>query len=331
MALSQGGFTFVAVAGGGVTPPQSFRGSRHRNGRRSAGPRKPARFRADSGLSVSPDSGSSSSTSFGTVTVSANPAGLAPGVYYGLVVVSSAGTVNSPQQFEVVLNVLASQQSAGATAAPSGLIFTAPAGGDSPSSQTFLLTNLNASSAALAVKVTTTDGGSWLVAAPDNGTHSGGRVADHHRPAQYRVAAGGRLSSGNSSAGRKHAAHGERCLRGSSFGDSGGRLIVDGACCHTGELHGNETLSGIHFPHSGFRDSGQLAIADPTASGRRLRKSDDQRASGHRFLKWRSAPLAGIATDWAMAGHLAWTQPESEPNRDYRQREHRFAGAARVD
>jgi trimeric autotransporter adhesin len=173
MALSQGGFTFVAVAGGGVTPPQSFEVLATGTG----GFGWTAQASTVSGglwLSVSPDSGSSSSTSFGTVTVTANPAGLAPGVYYGLVVVSSAGTVNSPQQFEVVLNVLASQQSAGATAAPSGLIFTAPAGGDSPSSQTFLLTNLNASSAALAVKVTTTDGGAWLVAAPDNGTIAAG-------------------------------------------------------------------------------------------------------------------------------------------------------------
>ncbi len=173
MALSQGGFTFVAVAGGGVTPPQSFEVLATGTG----GFGWTAQASTVSGgywLSVSPDSGSSSSTSFGTVTVSANPAGLAPGVYYGLVVVSSAGTVNSPQQFEVVLNVLASEQSAGATAAPSGLIFTAPAGGNSPSSQTFLLTNLNASSASLAVKITTTDGGTWLVAAPDNGTIAAG-------------------------------------------------------------------------------------------------------------------------------------------------------------
>jgi uncharacterized protein (TIGR03437 family) len=169
MALSQGGFTFVAVAGGGVTPPQSFEVLATGTG----GFGWTAEASTVSGgawLSVSQESGSSSATSFGTVTVTASPTGLAPGVYYGLVVVSSAGTVNSPQQFEVVLNVLASQSSAGATAAPSGLIFTAPAGGDSPSSQTFLLTNLNAASAALSAKVTTTSGGTWLVAAPDNGS-----------------------------------------------------------------------------------------------------------------------------------------------------------------
>ena len=170
MALSQGGFTFVAVPGGGVTPPQSFDVLNTGAGAFSW----TAQATTISGgywLSISPASGTSSSTNFGSVTVSANPADLAPGVYYGLVVVSSTGTVNSPQQFEVVLNVLASNenQSAGATVAPSGLIFTAPAGGDSPSSQTFVITNLNASAAPLSVNVTTTGGGDWLAVAPDNG------------------------------------------------------------------------------------------------------------------------------------------------------------------
>ena len=34
--------------------------------------------------------------------------------------------------------------------------------------------------------------------------------------------------------------------------------------------------------------------------------------------------VAGVSADWAMAGYLAWTQPESEPNRDYRQRGYRL-------
>jgi uncharacterized protein (TIGR03437 family) len=173
MALSQGGFTFVAVPGGGVTPPQTFDVLNTGAGAFSW----TAQATTISGgywLSISPASGNSSSTNFGSITVSANPGDLAPGVYYGIVVVSSAGTVNSPQQFEVVLNVLASNQSVGATVAPSGLIFTAPANGDSPSSQTFLITNLSASAAPLAVNVTTTGGGDWLAVAPDNGTISPG-------------------------------------------------------------------------------------------------------------------------------------------------------------
>jgi uncharacterized protein (TIGR03437 family) len=173
MALSQGGFTFVAVPGGGVTPPQIFDVLNTGAGAFSW----TAQATTISGgywLSISPASGSSSSTNFGSVTVSANPGDLAPGVYYGLVVVSATGTVNSPQQFEVVLNVLAPNQPVGATVAPSGLIFTAPANGDSPSSQTFLITNLSASAAPLSVNATTTGGGDWLAVAPDNGTISAG-------------------------------------------------------------------------------------------------------------------------------------------------------------
>ena len=71
------------------TAPE-LRSSRHRNRRLQLD--RASQYRIGRILvSVSPDSGSSSSTSFGTVTVSANPAGLAPGVYYGLVVVLPQG------------------------------------------------------------------------------------------------------------------------------------------------------------------------------------------------------------------------------------------------
>jgi trimeric autotransporter adhesin len=173
MALSQGGVTFVAVQGGGVTLPQSFDVLNTGAGTFSW-TAQASTISGGSWLSISPATGNSSATNFGSVVVSANPVGLAPGVYYGLVVVSSAGTINSPQQFEVVLSVLAPNQTVGATAAPSGLIFTAPAGGDSPSSQTFVITNPSTSVASLAVNATTTSGGDWLAVAPDNGTISPG-------------------------------------------------------------------------------------------------------------------------------------------------------------
>jgi uncharacterized protein (TIGR03437 family) len=167
MALSRQGFTFVTVPGGGVTPAQSFNvlntGTSPFNWTAKA-----STVTGGDWLKVSPDTGSSSPVNFGSVTVSVNPSGLVAGVYYGLVLVSSPGTVNSPQQLEVVLNVLAPDQNAGATVSPSGLIFRAPAGGDSPSSQTFRITNVGAVDAPLAVKVKTT-GGDWLVVAPDNG------------------------------------------------------------------------------------------------------------------------------------------------------------------
>ncbi|HTW64698.1 MAG TPA: hypothetical protein VME17_08790 [Bryobacteraceae bacterium] len=175
LALSQGGFTFVSAPGGGVTPPQIFQvlnsGSGTFNWTAQA-----STVSGGNWLSISPGSGTASSTGGAAVAVSANQAGLSPGVYYGLVVVSAPGAVNSPQQFEVVLNVMSPQQSAGATVAPSGLIFTAPAGGVSPSSQTLQITNLNATGEPLTAKATTTDGADWLVVAPDNGTIAAGAV-----------------------------------------------------------------------------------------------------------------------------------------------------------
>jgi len=172
MAISQTGFTFIANAGGGVTAPQTFSvlsaGAGAFNWTAQA-----STMSGGSWLAISPGSGASSATNPGSITVAANPAGLAPGVYYGIIVVSSAGTLNSPQQFEVVLDVLAAGQTAGATVAPSGLIFTAPAGGESPSSQTFKITNLDVSPASLTVNVTAA-GGDWLVVAPDKGNIAAG-------------------------------------------------------------------------------------------------------------------------------------------------------------
>ncbi len=277
MALSQGGLTFVAVAGGGVTPPQSF-GVLNTGTGSFSWTAQASTMSGGNWLSVSPASGSSSSASLGSATVSANPAGLAPGVYYGLVVVSSAGTVNSPQQFEVVLNVLASAQSAGASAAPSGLIFTAPAGGDSPSSQTFLVTNLNTTAASLTANATTSSGGDWLIVAPDNGSIAAGASQTHHGPAPYRFSVAGCLSSVNSFASWRHGAYGERCLCRGSFRP---RCLVLGfgpPHHNRSKLHADATLPRVHFAHPGFRHSGELAVTNRNASGGRLRESDDQRA-----------------------------------------------------
>lgn len=63
---------------------------------------------------------SDSTTTPATLTVSANPSGLAAGTYTGLVTVSSSGVVNSPQTFLVTLNVTTLPT---LNATPSGLVF----------------------------------------------------------------------------------------------------------------------------------------------------------------------------------------------------------------
>jgi uncharacterized protein (TIGR03437 family) len=172
LALPQRGFLFTAVQGGGVTPPQTLvvldSGNAAFSYTATAIPMSGSGW-----LTAAAGSGTSSPSLFDPVTVSVNPAGLNPGVYYGLVRVASPGTVNSPQDVEVVLNLLKPQFDPGAVVGPTGLVFTASAGNSNPGSQTFQVTNLSASSAQFALQPVPL-GGAWLVALPDSGTLAAG-------------------------------------------------------------------------------------------------------------------------------------------------------------
>jgi len=172
MTLPQRGFLFTAVQGGGVTPPQSF--AVLNSGNAAFSYTASAIPMSGSGwLSAVAGSGTSSPEAFDSVTVSVNPAGLDAGVYYGLVRVASPGTANSPQEVEVVLNLLKPQFDPGAVVGPTGLVFTASAGNSNPGSQTFQVTNLSRSPAQFALRPVPL-GGAWLKASPDNGTLAAG-------------------------------------------------------------------------------------------------------------------------------------------------------------
>src|SRR5258708_16531626 len=105
MTLPQRGFVFTAVQGGGVTPAQTIpvlnSGNAPFSYTATAIPQTGAGW-----LNAAARSGSSRPAAFDSVTVSVNPAGLDPGVYYGLVRVASSGTVNSPQDVQVVPKLL---------------------------------------------------------------------------------------------------------------------------------------------------------------------------------------------------------------------------------
>src|SRR6202041_1915577 len=91
-------------------------------------------------LAATPNSGSSdAAVSAPLVTVSVNPAGLQPGVYYGLVKVISAGAANTPQEVTTVLQVLPAGTDVAPIIQPNSLIFSPPAGSSSPSSQNVLV------------------------------------------------------------------------------------------------------------------------------------------------------------------------------------------------
>jgi uncharacterized protein (TIGR03437 family) len=137
MLLSQAGLTFTAVQNGGAIPPQTFGVLSLGSGTLNWSVQTSTLPAGGSWLIATPGSGSSSAGAAGPpVTVSVNPAGLQPGVYYGLVTVVSAGAANTPQVVVAVLRVLPQGTNVAPIVEPSSLIFTAPAGVSSPSSQT---------------------------------------------------------------------------------------------------------------------------------------------------------------------------------------------------
>ena len=169
MILSQRGLSFVAVQHGGVTPPQTFAVLNAGGGSFNWTATPQILGGAPAWLSISPLAGTSTAGSAPpSVTVKADPGVLkTPGVYYGLVHVFSAGTANAPQDIEVVLNFLGSGQNIGASVSRSGLIFVAPAGFSSPSSQTITVTNLNATPLVVSPQAATLEGVPWLTVVPN--------------------------------------------------------------------------------------------------------------------------------------------------------------------
>jgi len=108
-------------------------------------------------LQVSPMSG----TTPATVTVTANPTGLAPGTYGGNITVNATGSSGSAT---VAVTLIVSGPPA-ITVTPSALSFTSPAGGPAPAPQTLTLTGTNAP-----LGFTAMAGTYWLSVTPTSGT-----------------------------------------------------------------------------------------------------------------------------------------------------------------
>jgi len=168
--LSQTGLAFLAVAQGGVVPPESFGvlniGSGVVNWTVST-----STLAGGGWLEVTPANGSTdaSASNVPTVQVSVNPAGLAAGQYYGLVRVDAPGAANTPQVLTVFLQVLPAGTDIGAIVQPANLLFTAVAGGESPGSQNLLVYNMVATAKSFQSLVSA-DPGLNLVTLPTNAT-----------------------------------------------------------------------------------------------------------------------------------------------------------------
>jgi uncharacterized protein (TIGR03437 family) len=124
-------------------------------------------------LNLATTSGSSTGNTPGAVSFSINQtaaAALTPQVYYGTIRVTSAGAVNSPQDFQVVLNVGAANAPQTAKPFPAGMIFISS--GSTPPPQVDQVFASSAAPVPYQASASTTSGGSWLLVNPATGTTS---------------------------------------------------------------------------------------------------------------------------------------------------------------
>ena len=150
LIASQTGLTFNTVQGGAQPPSQSF------SVLSGLGPLTFSvavnTVNGGSWLSATPLSGS---TNFGTagapIQVTANPAGLAAGNYYGQIVISAPGVPNSPQIVTVVLTVAPAGTSVTPSIDRTGVIFTSSPGGANPPAKMVTLFNPTSTSVAFTV------------------------------------------------------------------------------------------------------------------------------------------------------------------------------------
>jgi len=129
LLLTQAGLSFRAVSQGGVIPAQSFGVVNLGTGELSWTASTSTLSGGPNWLRVTPASGSSdANAAVPQVSVSMNPAGLAPGVYYGLVSITAGEAANTPQVVTVFLEVLPAGSDTGAIVQPPELVFPVQTG-----------------------------------------------------------------------------------------------------------------------------------------------------------------------------------------------------------
>jgi uncharacterized protein (TIGR03437 family) len=170
--LSQTGLTFTAVANGGIVPPQTFGILNSGSGSMDWSVSSSTVTGGNNWLSVTPNSGTTDAGSLTVplVTVSVNPASLAPGQYSGQIQITSQAANNTPEFVSVILNVLPAGSNPGPLVLPSGLIFTEAVGGTAAGSQKITLSNLTGSPLTFASGKLTNDGVNWFSVTPATGT-----------------------------------------------------------------------------------------------------------------------------------------------------------------
>ncbi len=108
----------------------------------------------------------SASSTGNTMTVTANPTGLATGAYSGSVTVTSSAYPNSPLTYPVVLVVNGGTSTGPLTLSTSGLTFNATANGSLPASQTLTVTAASLTSSSVSVSEQSCGNSIWLAISP---------------------------------------------------------------------------------------------------------------------------------------------------------------------
>ena len=130
-------------------------------------------------LSVTPSSGTASGTQpadLNLVFDQTQVAALAAGTYYATVQISSAGAGNSPQSFEVVLNVTPATQQTKPNPVPGGLIFLTQAA-STPPAQTVTVFSSSPTAIGYQASASTLTGTTWLSVSPATGSTSSAGAA----------------------------------------------------------------------------------------------------------------------------------------------------------
>jgi uncharacterized protein (TIGR03437 family) len=127
-------------------------------------------------LQLANTSGTVSPSQPASIGYSINPAiviGLSAKTYFGSILVSSPGLVNSPREFCVVLTVSGQNVTVKPQPEPEGIVLaTAP--GSSPGPQTIQIFSSSKAQSAWSASATTANGGAWLSVSPTTGTASAG-------------------------------------------------------------------------------------------------------------------------------------------------------------
>jgi uncharacterized protein (TIGR03437 family) len=123
--------------------------------------------------------GSSTESSAATAGFSLNASAissLAPATYYGTIQVTSGDVVNSPQDYQVVLDITPAAAPTVTALNTAGLVFTSSFAG-STSPQSVAVYSSSAAPTAYQASSATTDGANWLSVSPATGTASAGSPA----------------------------------------------------------------------------------------------------------------------------------------------------------